>query len=562
MVEPAAMDTKTYAAIILYSHKDLELARRLKQLLVERNVSCWFADEDLQLAEGIQTGISRALNQSVFALICIGKHGLGAFQQGEWNTVYTAAQAGKIRAIPIYLGEDSPIGPGTVEDLFLAGLKGCDLRQRLDGNPQLEVLITSLGGAPPAAATPGAAAATATVDRGPAAAPGAGADPLARLADYARTRGLNIFVGPTWPERVMPSAWDVALDMLDELRPLTDSERDALTSAPLMRPEEASLAIALRDGQSDDQLDRIVQRFIAPRSLGEPQAYAEIVQIAQQLAEADRPNARATVFTTNVDLSLERALLRQGVAFTRLVYDLDHKGFRETVYEAATFDREGRAILQRDGKSFVERLEGDLTRDQLKLFHSEFERLGAKANISFADFVRVVERNEMIAGYHETFRAPEILPLETLPGGRPVLVKLLGTHKIPRTCVISYDRFFQMAGIKGILPPALSTALSESASLLVGYNLCEPAFRLLFETILREPFAKAKHDRRYAVLQPLGHGASGWDEIAGVVGSAIAGSYHNGLEMQIVAHPGPAERFLADLRQQLLQPRQDQWGLF
>jgi hypothetical protein len=64
------------------------------------------------------------------------------------------------------------------------------------------------------------------------------------------------------------------------------------------------------------------------------------------------------------------------------------------------------------------------------------------------------------------------------------------------------------------------------------------------------------------VLQPLGQGASGWDAIAGVVGSAIAGSYHNGLEMQIVAHPGPAERFLADLRQQLLQPRQDQWGLF
>jgi hypothetical protein len=175
--------------------------------------------------------------------------------------------------------------------------------------------------------------------------------------------------------------------------------------------------------------------------------------------------------------------------------------------------------------------------------------------------VRVVERNEIVIGYHEAFSAPDISLLEVLPSGRPVLVKLLGTHRIRRSCVISYDRFYQMAGIQGILPPALRTALSERASLLLGYDLCEPAFRLLFETILREPFAKAKHDRRYAVLQPSAEGATGWDAIADVVGSAIAGSYHNGLEMQIVANQTPAA-FLAELKEQIAQPSHDPWGLF
>lgn len=596
-----------YQAVILYNGSDVEDAGALHEALIGKGIRCWFAFADLKLGDAILTEINKALSSSRTALICVGHNGLSDYQEDEWNTVHTAVVAKRIRGIPVYIGRDNPIDPSTVDDMFLRGRLAIDLRQGLENNPNLDKLISVLQeepeegavGEPEAPPPPGAEEA-----------PDAPDDPESvvkltkSIADSLATKGLNILVGPTWPEPALPRTQDVALEMIDDILQLSQETRAAFAAAPIIPPEQIALPVTLMENDAADARDRIVRRFIIPKSLGEPEVFCKLATLVRTAAakSANTRGPNALVITTNVDLAIERALLKEGVGFTRLVFDLSGSSFWQATY-ADPKTENGRLTLSHDSTEMTEELIEDLSPEQLDLLRgwyladvpdSETETpniqltmrpdstgltgdligemtsdqmatlrhwyltdepeeqtiepgadrpepgtLPPNKIVDFETYVRTVKRNHLITEYHNSFKSKITGGIDSLPVGRPVLVKLLGSYPINGSSLVSCDKHFEFAMQSDMLAKILQLALQQNTSIVTGYNLCEPVFRLLFEILLREPFGSAPHQRRWALLQAPEPVKNGSEQIHKSVYDKISRSYNGELKMALVADIAP-----------------------
>ena len=85
--------------------------------------------------------------------------------------------------------------------------------------------------------------------------------------------------------------------------------------------------------------------------------------------------------------------------------------------------------------------------------------------------------------------------------------------------------------------------MSHNVNLLAGYCLCDPVFRLLFETILRDPFRAARHNHQYALLPMTEAEERGHVALRRVVHASVAGETLRELAMSMHAGWDPATVF-------------------
>lgn len=554
--------SSTHDAVILYNGKDIPCAKALVGELERLSLRVWFADRDLDYGDPIATEISRALAGTGYALVCIGAGGLsGYLRDVELSALLSMAARKKVKLVPIYVDLQSAFGPDNPPEVaLLSGIRAIDCRRAgITGNAELSALAERVRAAAGRGSGPvDGGSGTEPVERSPAA--GADVAPTAadrvstivgRIAQRLSDSGLVVAVGPYWPGNAIPRSEEVSLELLSQTLGWDSVKRKLYGHAPLLPAETAALAYSLANDLQDRVAEEVARVALAPRSFGIPGAFIELARLMTTVARQSRAErGRAVIFTTNVDCALERAFVKEGLAFTAFVFDLGAQRYRRTAFPAAVAEGDARTMTS-GGRRFGARGASQLSSDERDRYQRQYAnfvtRGGDAARTSIDDFIHTLELNELLRAF-DACAAEQVNEIgESEQREAPLLVKLLGSSLIRGSALVSSDRHYQLARSWEHLGNVAKAVLTEDAIIIAGYSLCDPVFWLLFDTLLRDAFRHASHNVRYALLPRVGdgngNGNSDIDALRRIVQAKVVSVPPPDLHLSLEANVDEAEFF-------------------
>jgi hypothetical protein len=522
------VESTRHDAILLYSMQDLETARELHRTLRAQGFRVWFADEDWQPGKLLSREINTALERSSVVLLCLGGTGVGNYQGWETSASITGATQGQFQLIPIYL-------PGFSADVFkiwpmVREIRPIDLRDGLQNRLEIGKLVAALAASrsrapenPPQDAHSAASAATA-----PPIVRLVSADAeITSLAQTAIQHGVTFFVGPTVPDRhdlavVNPEA--IAADLLCDLG-LMDPARTkgGLIDHIMMAPHAAFLFTLKKGGIAAKE----ITRRLALRSVGEPATYVRMAETLKQLVQlpifaepgaADPPvgdvnpneKRKLTIVTTNVDVALERSLLKVGLPFSRVVLHRHDSRLLACTFTAVEHHPDGRLTITGDGKRATTRRFDELAAKDQAWLKENYVQLST-TELPFERFFKSYEVNRAIREVWSQARI--ITGAEVLSLQEPILIKVHGSYDVADSSIICADHYFETSRRSPELVSSFGPILGHAAALMIGYTLTEPEFIHLYQTWLRHPFELSSSSARVAMLDPSARPLDGQDRI-------------------------------------------------
>lgn len=555
-------------AVLLYKTADAIYSERLWRALEDRGISVWYGDVHVRRGGRIATAISEALGACKYVFVCVGPSGVGDyFRNIELSAITYLASQSQTEVVLIYVGEENDYGPKNPPEVLLGGFRSTDLRKGIEGNRELELLVRDVK--------------EAYLQKEPQP-PGVGDGKLeekhevgdARARDVARAKaiaqdianrledgefGLTVGIGPHWPGTTMPSSEEVALDLLSKTLSWDTAARQTFSAAPLMPPETAALYYSLAGRLDVDSASKnIVQKFIGPRSIGEPKTFVTLARLMAKVAENCRADyGRAVVFTTNIDSSLERAFVAAETAFILIIVALDDQNdervrFLRTEFPASEARGEGR-MWRSAGREYCSLALADLRPHEREKYEIAFSSSiwsdeHAAVRVTLSEFVRSCELNKEITRF---VKDNGVMYEDMRPRGGPelpVVVKLLGSHLMPSTAIVSCDLHFRLARVLSSIGKHAETTVRNNACLIAGHYLCDPVFRLLFDVVLREGFGYSGHQRRYALLPKSDAKANGVGALRQAVEQGLReSSFLFSMKLEVDLDPGDLFSALRDL---------------
>jgi hypothetical protein len=213
---------------------------------------------------------------------------------------------------------------------------------------------------------------------------------------------------------------------------------------------------------------------------------------------------RPLIVSTNFDLLMERALLLAGISFTRVVqhrsaakieineYQVSRQGRKILFFESESDDPAGGAARRIATREVDENdIAGPAGLDERILNHGRrtvvFEtggRADAARNPLASLSLRALDDREARRG-----------------NLGPVLYKCHGSQDIDGSYAASADQYYEYVRdtVKsGNIPEQLLTQIKDSSILFLGYGFLDPAFRLVYNTLLFDRVRKPEN-KLYAV---------------------------------------------------------------
>jgi hypothetical protein len=465
-----------FDVFLSYNTKDQPSVQQIAERLRGYEIDVWFDDWEIKPGTSFQTSIDRAIRQSRSIAIFISDANLGPWQTREVESAISVQVGHGIPAIPILL-------PGAVINslpLFLQTSRYIDFRDSLDDSDAMRNLRWGITGKKP----PREKLSAPIVDQPETSLK---EDPveeaISDLVQILKTQNITFFLGPgaSYGANPMPAqASDIARDLLTELKIIEANYSELLPPADV-----AGLYYGVRSG--DWILERKVTSRLADRSKVFPKTYDRLADLLKLLKK--RPPLRTggrnlqLIVTTNLDLMAERALLRAGLPFTRIVQYRSGKQLSVDEYKQ----------VQLFGDHSVQLIDhtGNLQQAQLTDFDELDRLIGSSQTRRFSLEQNVGESLE---------------PLSSLKFNEltePILYKFLGSQDMTNSCVLSTLHHFEFARTvlsKG-LPDELTSIIRNSTILFLGLWFMDPDFRLTYYTLLRDAL-RVENDRRYALQLP------------------------------------------------------------
>lgn len=469
------METQ-YDVFLSYNSKDRSSVEYLAKELVAHSIHVWLDNQEIVPGQSIVRSIDEALRASKTIAVFIGPDSLGPWQTSEVEAAIRLQVRNGTPAIPVLL---PGTGNSVVDELpfFLQNLRYADFREGLDNADSLVNLRWGITGRKPEPEK------SETTRDGP---PASGAEEdlveeaIDDLSQILKTQNVTFFLGPgaAYGSEPMPAqAAEIARELLEELRIIESSY------AALLPPVDvASLYFGIRSG--DRILQQRVTDRVAEKSKVFPQTHDRLANLVKLLAK--RPQRRSggrnlqLIVTTNLDLMAERALLRAGLSFTRIVQlrsgqEIDVKEYRNVQ-------------MINDGIVQIPDEEGNPQQARVDNF---------------------VELDRLITTFGERPVSQTANKTRDSTGVKfsnltePILYKFLGSQDITNSCVISTRHHFEfvrdLLQYKGI-PDEITSTVCNSTILFLGLWFMDPDFRLTYYTLLRD--ALRENDRRYALQLP------------------------------------------------------------
>ncbi len=471
-----------FDAFLSHNSADKEIVRTLAEKLRADGLGVWFDEWELRPGATWQSGIEQGLKQSRATAVFIGPHDLGKWETPEMQVALDLQAKRSYPVIPVLL-------PGITDEikagipLLLQRFTWVDFTRGADDAKALDQLIWAITGKKPERQQPEPAAPAL-----PASAMNQGTqleEAVANLVQRLRKGNATFFLG--WGVEAAGPArtHEIARALLLELQLIGRED------TPLLPLDLAGLYYAI--GKNDDSFleDKVTELLLA-RTEATTSTHENLVKLLQLLQQRGTRRVRRHVpqliVTTSPDVLMERALLRAGMPFARLV---QHRSAQQiTINHYRQVELQGDLILVQDEAE--SRKPYQARRDNLQ----ELDDIIAQAG-------EQVIRYKPASGRENQLNE---LSLETLT--EPILYKFLGSQDVTNSCVLSTSQYFEFAQHalqRRCIPEQLSDIIANHPAVLLGCGYLDPDFRLLCQLLLRKQLeVETNGALRYALQLPPG----------------------------------------------------------
>jgi hypothetical protein len=536
---------QSFDVFVCHNLRDKHFVRQLTAKLRDEGYFLWLDEIELLAGASLLKQIDEAIRHCSAAVVVIGPNGAGAFQLSE--EIRRIADTGK-PVVPILAPGSTDADAHSLSDLFPDNLYASFARGRADlfAATEWRKVVNGLGRP------------TARVRSLPR--PATYEQSAQSLARLVASGGLAVFVGTTWREGVdddlHPDAEKLARFLIDQAR---RADMDPLDFIPSV--EEAARIFELSKGTGE--LDRqAIARFVNPRGTLPSVRFDFLAGCLARLATRHVGNERLkktpqrkpiVVFSTNIELRLERSLIRSGTPFTRIVVYRGGEKLAAWTYGKVSQTLGGIEVTPLNGmsRSISEaEVHGEPPADLADLRGSIIESLRDQGVPparfpTLEDVIRSVRVGELLQD--EIYRV-DVDRLEELfsDGEFPslFLVKLLGATGVPGSTAVTTGRLLALGDLEKKLPQMFKTALQMEPKLLLGFSPAEPIFQIIYHAFLRD---KARHLKTVAVFESFAsHGDNRGilERVIGVEKIEAALEEHLGVDVVVASPVQFAQKFI------------------
>ena len=492
--------SRRFDALVICEPEDIPSARPLLDFLEQQNCAVWL-DPAGTSASDPKLPLLDALANSRLAIVVQGRSTTPRWQIPDVRSALEEFDGLGGRILPLAIGSGAALD---APPPFLTRLPMLALGSPPDPEVLSRVLWAVTDQKP-------AAIAAVTPPPQPPSDPGETPSDIPEITELLRSSDVTCFVGSGLlvdSSDVPPTPYAVAKDLLEKMNLLNSKYSCGETHAPHLLPPVDMAGTYYSVQTNRTALQRHIGEMIRLRS-AVPAAGSQIAALLQALSGRRERRVRferpRIVVTTNVDTSLERAFLAAGVPFSRIV---QHTG--EDLI--AINDYRGISVAP-DSATPTLRLTNsdDRELDPVPLSHTdevdeliekwnrvEVRRVAADSrsvrdqpsNPRFAQIDELpdqVQRTSRLAP-RKVIRVDSLKDVPIRDLTTPILYKYRGSHDVPGSCAFSSEQYFDY-GLRTlgdeIVPSEIAEILSGTYPLLIGYDLLDTDFRLLYYTLLR-----------------------------------------------------------------------------
>lgn len=469
-----------YDVFLSYSRRDAAAVGRIATLLAERDVRVWFDEWTLQPGQPWQERIEEGLEAARCVAVFVGASGLGPWEVPEMRAALDFQARDRQKSVlPVLL-------PGALErngealkvtqvlPPFLARFTAIAFTGDLDDEQVLGRLYWGITGRNPLAARGGPS--------GPRVAPLPVVDPdaaaVAEVAEAVIAGDTTFLLGRTAAgarNPHLPAPAELSARLLKDLSLVGDAYQGLV-------PGIECVAALLAATKGPLALESRVLDILADAGDARPEVHTALARLMKVLGQRPterraRRRAPRLILSTGYDLLMERALLRMGLPFTRLVQFRSEPRIDVTEFKD------------------VKRVGGDIIIDGRLVSAEDADAIDAEIDRRERRSVRLVAQDG--AGGSNL----AALPIEQYTD--PILYKFQGSQDIKNSCAISADQCFDFAWRllkQECVPNKITEIIGSSTLVTLGTSVLDHDFRLLYHTLLRSALEGNTSNPRYAVL--------------------------------------------------------------
>jgi len=451
--------SERYDAICLFNSNDRAAVRQIVGSLRDRKLSVWFDETELSPTTPVDAGIDAALKASRVAMVCVGRTGLGRYQEWESAGAFNRAVHHGLQLMTVLLPGVSrdalPELPFTLTRTRPVEFKALPIEQAA-----LDDIEWGLTGRKPKESPPPSLQ---EVQRA-AAAQLESVGAVQQLASELLRNGTTFFLGrraglgspglPSCPSDItVRLAKHLGLFRLngEHLLPPPDTIGELFaTEYGIAGLEEAMLTAADAPANVPALHDRL----------------ASVIGTLQKRirARSARKTNPQLIVTTSFDNLIECALLRHRIPFTRVVQSAS----------------------------------------QPKLYLNEFKDL---PDLDFRDprvcenFVLAQPQKEFGIGGTDASEIDAITNLNLENRPEPVLYKYHGSQDTPTTSAMCTGQYYDLNRMQRIIPRRIREIAINTSSVFIGCGMLDSDFQHLYHTILRDGFDQRRDLLRYLIVE-------------------------------------------------------------
>ncbi len=457
-----------FDVFISYNSKDSKAVQGIAKRLKERDLKVWLDEWELQPGKPWLERIEQGLMRSRAFAVFIGPRGIGPWEQPESGVALNRQVKEKLSVIPVLLpgarkSESGERRPEEVLPPFLAQSTWVDFHLGLSDDAAFEKLVWGITGVNPLAnmtTSPVAPSWTSPQSHDVL------QDALTAVEESIVSGDVTYFLGRSSVglRNMYPAApCEVSAQLLSMLDLVTDGYAGLV-------PEVESVASLVAATRGERALEKEVVRLINGAGDSRPEvhtALAVFMKILESHGTARRARRRAPrlIVTTNFDLYMERALLRAGMRFTRLVQFRSEPRIDVTLFDQGVLVGDG--MLLSGGKGIEldnnEKLDDLIYDTKDKTFRLNATDDGSTHSVA-------------------------AMPIEQFP--EPILYKCHGSQDVENSCAISTDQFFdatwRLSRLDSV-PSRITEIIGNSSLILLGSSVLDHDFRQVFHTLFRKP---------------------------------------------------------------------------
>jgi hypothetical protein len=419
-----------------YRKPDLPAVTEIARTLRSKGIRVWFDEWCAQPGRDFQDTLADGLKASWATAVFIGPSTVGGWQEKEVKSaINTQVQSNK-PVMAVFLPD-----VGDIDKIELPPFLGLNTRivfkTSMADEDALNRLIWGITDKNPyETATPAPVVSVPTPPTDTAAI----ADSLLYLSAWLKNSGkVTFFIGP-------------AACRIDPAFPPRDFEiaRQLLLDLHVIEPGAAHVhfpidvaATFYGIGKTDPVLEQTVFDMIAGRSGSIPPLYESLAKLLVSLTGREKPRGRRPekqlILTSNIDVMIERALLRAGIGFTRVV---QHK-------------------------------------KEVKLHLASFRNLRTGAGLD------VSQLDEIIWNQPDSEMTPEALTGSVLE--EPILYKLRGSQDLPGSCALTRPQLLNLARsviADKLVPDEMQKITANTPIVFLGTGMLAPEFQYASNTLL------------------------------------------------------------------------------